>query len=78
MSSVFFVADVSGVSSRIESELTLSICSVAISNSRLIRADAHSVTFRVKDYRVEGAGRHKTMTLDTAGFIRRFSGGVRT
>jgi hypothetical protein len=45
---------------------------VAISNSRLIRAGADSVTFRVKDYRVEGAGRHKTMTLDTVEFIRRF------
>jgi hypothetical protein len=45
---------------------------VAIANSRLIRADAHSVTFRVKDYRVEGAGRYKTMTLATHEFIRRF------
>jgi hypothetical protein len=45
---------------------------VAISNSRLIRFDARSVTFRVKDYRLKGAGRHTTMTLDTAEFIRRF------
>lgn len=45
---------------------------VAISNSRLIRADANSVTFRVKDYRVDGPGRHKTMTLATDEFIRRF------
>jgi hypothetical protein len=30
---------------------------VAISNSRLIAADAESVTFKVKDYRVEGPGR---------------------
>ncbi|MEO1178557.1 MAG: IS91 family transposase [Pseudomonadota bacterium] len=45
---------------------------VAISNSRLIRADASSVTFRVKDYRVDGPGRHKTMTLATNEFIRRF------
>lgn len=44
----------------------------AISNSRLIRADAKSVTFRVKDYRVDGSGRHKTMTLATDEFIRRF------
>jgi hypothetical protein len=36
---------------------------VAISNSRLIRADADSVTFRVKDYRIDGPGRYKTMTL---------------
>ena len=45
---------------------------VAISNSRLIRADASGVTFRVKDYRVDGPGRHKTMTLATDEFIRRF------
>jgi hypothetical protein len=45
---------------------------VAISNSRLIRADAGHVTFRVKDYRVKGSGRHTTMTLETAEFIRRF------
>tara|TARA_R110002167_G_scaffold146841_2_gene338542 strand:- start:19787 stop:20995 length:1209 start_codon:yes stop_codon:yes gene_type:complete len=45
---------------------------VAISNSRLIRFDAQSVTFRVKDYRLKSAGRHTTMTLDTAEFIRRF------
>ena len=37
---------------------------VAISNSRLIAADADSVTFKVKDYRVEGPGRYTTMTLD--------------
>ena len=29
---------------------------VAISNSRLIRAGADSVTFRVKDYRIDGPG----------------------
>lgn len=45
---------------------------VAISNSRLIRVDERGVTFRVKDYRVKGAGRHTTMTLATAEFIRRF------
>ncbi len=45
---------------------------VAISNSRLIRADADSVTFRVKDYRIDGPGRYTTMTLDTHEFIRRF------
>ena len=38
---------------------------VAISNSRLIAADATSVTFKVKDYRVDGPGRYKTMTLAT-------------
>ena len=45
---------------------------VAISNRRLIRADADGVTFTYKDYRVEGPGRFKTMTLATHEFIRRF------
>ena len=39
---------------------------VAISNRRLIAADAKAVTFKVKDYRIEGPGRYKTMTLDAA------------
>jgi hypothetical protein len=45
---------------------------VAISNSRLIRTDANSVTFKVKNYRVEGRARYTTMTLDVDEFIRRF------
>jgi hypothetical protein len=45
---------------------------VAISNSRLIAADATSVTFKVKDYPVEGPGRCTTMTLSPGEFIRRF------
>ena len=45
---------------------------VAISNSRLIAADGTSVTFKVKDYRVEGPSRYTTMTLATHEFIRRF------
>jgi hypothetical protein len=45
---------------------------VAISNRRLIAADEKSVTFKVKDYRVEGSERYTTMTLATAEFIRRF------
>ena len=45
---------------------------VAISNRRLIAADKTGVTFTYKDYRIEGPGRYKTMTLDTAEFIRRF------
>ena len=45
---------------------------VAISNSRLIRMDQRGVTFRVKDYRITGPGRHTTMTLTTDEFIRRF------
>jgi putative transposase/transposase-like zinc-binding protein len=45
---------------------------IAISNRRLIRSDADGVTFTYKDYRVEGPGRFKTMTLATHEFIRRF------
>jgi Putative transposase/Transposase zinc-binding domain len=45
---------------------------VAISNRRLIAADAKTVTFRVKDYRIDGPGRYKTMTLEAHEFIRRF------
>ena len=45
---------------------------VAISNRRPIAADERSVTFKVKDYRVEGPERFKTMTLATGEFIRRF------
>ena len=45
---------------------------IAISNSRLIRADANQVTFRVKDYRISGPKRQTTMTLATPEFIRRF------
>jgi hypothetical protein len=45
---------------------------VAISNRRLIAADAKAVTFKVKDYRIEGSGRYKTMTLEPPEFIRRF------
>src|SRR6266436_1436258 len=42
---------------------------VAISNRRLISADDKDVTFKWKDYRVEGRDRYKTMTLATAEFI---------
>src|SRR6516225_2943155 len=45
---------------------------VAISNSRLISADAAGVTFKYKDYRIEGPERYKAMTLEPAEFIRRF------
>jgi hypothetical protein len=45
---------------------------VAISNSRLISADASGVTFTYKDYRIEGPERYKTMTLEPTEFIRRF------
>ena len=45
---------------------------VAISNGRLISADATAVTFTYKDYRIEGPDRYKTMTLEPGEFIRRF------
>jgi len=45
---------------------------VAISNRRLISADQTDVTFTWKDYRIDGPGRYKTMTLATHEFIRRF------
>jgi Putative transposase/Transposase zinc-binding domain len=45
---------------------------VAISNRRLVAADDGSVSFRWKDYRIEGPGRWKTMTIAPHEFIRRF------
>ena len=45
---------------------------VAISNRRLISANDTGVTFRWKDYRIEGHARYKTMTLPIHEFIRRF------
>src|SRR5436853_2811824 len=46
---------------------------VAISNRRLISADDKGVTFKWKDYRLDGAERYnRVMTLPTHEFIRRF------
>jgi len=45
---------------------------VAISNARLISADAQTVAFRWKDYRVKSGDRQKVMRLATPEFIRRF------
>jgi putative transposase/transposase-like zinc-binding protein len=45
---------------------------VAISNRRLIACDDNGVTFKWKDYRLDGPERYKVMTLDTHEFIRRF------
>jgi Putative transposase/Transposase zinc-binding domain len=45
---------------------------VAISNRRLIACDEKGVTFKWKDYRIEGPERYKVMTLPTHAFIRRF------
>jgi hypothetical protein len=45
---------------------------VAIANSRLISLDHNGVTFKWKDYRIEGRDRYTRMTLATDEFIRRF------
>ena len=45
---------------------------IAISNRRLIACDDRGVTFKWKDYRLEGPERYKVMTLATHEFIRRF------
>jgi hypothetical protein len=45
---------------------------VAIANSRLIAFDEQGVTFKWKDYRIEGRDRYRQMTLATNEFIRRF------
>ena len=45
---------------------------VAIANSRLVALDERGVTFKWKDYRVKERARHKTMTLASDEFMRRF------
>jgi hypothetical protein len=49
---------------------------VAIANSRLVAANAETVTFSWKDYRAQrrpgGRDRQKLMRLETSEFIRRF------
>jgi Putative transposase/Transposase zinc-binding domain len=45
---------------------------VAIANSRLIAIDGDAVTFKWKDYRIEGRDRYKVMRLEAGEFIRRF------
>jgi hypothetical protein len=45
---------------------------VAISNNRLVSADASTVAFRWKDYRIKCGDRQKVMRLATSEFIRRF------
>jgi hypothetical protein len=45
---------------------------VAISNSRLISADANTVAFQWKDYRIKNGDRQNVMRLSTPEFIRRF------
>ena len=45
---------------------------VAISNSRLVSADAEIVAFKWKDYRIKTGDRRSVMRLVTGEFIRRF------
>jgi hypothetical protein len=45
---------------------------VAISNHRLVRANAANVAFRWKDYRIKRGDRMKVMHLPTEELIRRF------
>ena len=45
---------------------------IAISNSRLISADANTVAFKWKDYRAKSGDRRSVMRLTTDEFIRRF------
>lgn len=45
---------------------------VAISNTRLVAFDGHSVTFKWKDYRATERHRQKLMILEASEFIRRF------
>ena len=45
---------------------------MAISNHRLVSADANTVAFRWKDYRIKRGERQKVMRLETSEFIRRF------
>ena len=45
---------------------------IAISNRRLVAWDDTGVTFKCKDYRLQGPDRYKTMTLTVGEFIRRF------
>ena len=45
---------------------------VAISNARLVSADAQTVAFRWNDYRIKSGDRQKVMRLATPEFIRRF------
>jgi hypothetical protein len=45
---------------------------VAIANSRLVAMEGDQVSFRWKDYRAKGRTRHKTLTLATDEFMRRF------
>ena len=45
---------------------------VAIANSRLLSHNQHRVTFKYKDYRQKQQYRHKSMSLNTDEFIRRF------
>jgi Putative transposase len=49
---------------------------LAISNRRLIAADDGGVSFRWKDYRIEGPGCWKTMTITPHEFDARIAQGL--
>jgi putative transposase len=45
---------------------------MTVSRAPVVALDDNGVTFKWKDYRIEGPERYKLMTLDTDEFIRRF------
>jgi hypothetical protein len=45
---------------------------VAISNNRIVNANANTVAFRWKDYRIKNGDKQNIMRLSTSEFIRRF------
>jgi Putative transposase len=52
--------------------IVISNLAATIATARRLFCSPSCVTFKYKDYRVEGPGRYKTMTLATNEFIRRF------
>ena len=56
----------------VQAYLSRSTHRIAISNRRLVAWDDTGVTFKWKDYRIEGQDRYKVMTLSVAEFMWRF------
>src|SRR5258705_91954 len=69
---VFYARDPFGGQEEVLRYLSRYTPRVAISNRRLVSADDTGVTFKCKDYRIDGPRRYTTMTLATHEFIRRF------
>jgi len=67
-------ADPKRLGARVGMTSVLHTCThrVAISNQRLVSADANTVAYRWKDYRIKSGDRMKVMRLSTGEFIRRF------